>query len=315
MVKKTKAFRLAKAREYVLAFLSAAILLFLSSKIDPNEPIIRELLSKFAISLIIAILMHISLSLLNYLFVKHAAETRVALEAADLWQRFGIADMSADWNDLKAPTGAGLRLRDHLERLHRDGIWYIVTISPEGFTGEFFKEVILPAVRNGVKLRWAYVRLPSEEEGDAGKALRDWWNSQYTVALHSRQEETLDLARRNLSHNIGEIERIAQEETAKGTIQPNSIEVYESCVPTTYLALLATRKPRGSRSTRVVSKWLGRETPSIALVYPYVMFPLSPPAHHWGMVLTSPGKLYEQYAESIVRFFDEGQALGYLHRI
>ena len=297
MVKNTKAFRRAKFWFYVLVFLFAVILLFLSTKIDPSETIIRELLNKFAISLVIAILMQYPLSRLGYLFDKHAAETRVALEAADLWKRFGVGDMSADWKDLIAPTEAGQKLRDRLEGLSKDGIWYIVTINPEGLM-ELFKGVVLPAVKNGVKLRWAYVHLPREEEGGAGKTLRDWWITQYTAARHCKPKETLDLARRNLSNHIGEIERIAQEEIAKGTIQHDSIEVYKSHVPTTYLALLATRKSAG-----------------IVLVCPYVMFPLPPPAPQWGMVLENPGELYEQYEKSIVRFFNEGQAWGYLHRV
>jgi hypothetical protein len=104
-------------------------------------------------------------------------------------------------------------------------------------------------------------------------------------------------------------------EIAGNTIQPDSIEIYESLVPTTYLALLATRRQEDSRTVGAQIKKPRGEKHGIALVYPYVMLPLSPPASQWGMVLESPGKLYEQYATSIIRFFEEGQNRGYLRRI
>jgi hypothetical protein len=267
----TRASRTAKFGIYGAILLFAVILLFLSTKIDPNEPVVKELSTKLAIGLIIAILMNIPISHLNRLFDEHAAETRSASEAAALLQEFGVIDVVPNWNDFKAPTGVGQKFREHLEHLR--GVWYIVAINPEGLAGEFFKEVILSAVRDGAKLRWAYVRLPGKEEGDAGKTLRAWWSSQYTAARHSTEAEALNSAMSNLSHNLGEIKRIALEEIAGNTIQPDSSEIYESLVPTTYLALLATRRQEDSRTVGAQIKRVWLKTVGIwILTLPSVVF-------------------------------------------
>jgi hypothetical protein len=312
MPKDTDAFRLVKFGVYGASLVLALILGFLSTS-TPLDPRVQKLSEDFAIAIVISITGSVLLSFLRHLFDKHADETNTALQVINLWKKFGINEMAANWKDLMAPSGVGRGLLNELERFHKKKNWYIVTISPQGFMGQFFDETILPAIQRGVRIKWAYVHLPDKEEGDRGKTLCDWWDSQYSLASLSERNENLEFAKKNLANNLSEIKRRILEEVAKGTASPKSIELYESQIPTTYLGLLAIKKPRGELVP--TGKRLGEETLGIRLVYPYVIFPMPDSVARWGMVLVSPGELYKEYAASTLRFFNEGQTRKYLRRV
>jgi hypothetical protein len=308
MLKETRTFRLAKLCIYGAAFLLAIILVLFSTS-TPIHPTVQKLSEDLAIAIMISITGSLLFSFLHYLFEKHTEETNTALQAINMWKRFGINDMAANWMDLTTPTGVGQRLLIELERFNENDIWYIVTINPQGFMGQFFEEAILPAIKRGVRIRWAYVHLPDEEEGDGGKTLRDWWDSQYSLASLWMREESLMSAKNSLQNNLSEIKRRIREEVVKGTISENSIELYESQIPTTYLGLLAIRRPK---SEPVSAEIIGEGTSGIVLVHPYVMFPMPDRIPRWGMVLVSPGELYKEYAKSMLCFFKEGQTRKYV---
>ena len=69
-------------------------------------------------------------------------------------------------------------------------------------------------------------------------------------------EEMLMVVKKNQNGQLRELERLRSERAPQATIK-----VYESQIPTTFLALLAESN--------------NEKTPGVLLVYPYVMFPIS----------------------------------------
>jgi uncharacterized membrane protein (DUF485 family) len=311
MTQRTKAFHTMTLLYYVLAFILAAFIEFMSTRLAPTDPL-QQLLHDIAIAIVLAIVGVFITSATRRLFDSHATDINKTMEITSLWEKFGIAKMAAEWQDFKMSTGAGLEFRNLLKQFNQNATWHIITINPVGFTGEFFNSVILPALENGVKLKWAYVRLPSKDN-DNEKNLRDWFASQY-VAWTFDFEKNLSFAEINLSNNLNEIKVLVQQKIERGEIPPDNFEIYESRIPTTFLALLAVNNRDALDAGLSWNRWLRKDKQGIVLVDPYIMFPI-PHQHHWGMLLAGPGELYEQYATSIIRFFDVGQSEGYLYRV
>lgn len=219
------------------------------------------------------------------------------------WQKFGLVELSPNWRDLTQPTGLGLELHKQLGKLHDGSIYYIVSTSPEGFAIEssLFREVITPAIARGAKVKWAYVGVPSNEDV-AGTALRNWQTAMYGRRKPS-QMVLLSQLKSNIYRTLDYLRSIVQDQIRSGLIPEDAIELYESSIPTTHLALLAVERTPAANSK------------GVALINPYVMFPVEEKPAHWGMILQSPGALYKEYAETIERFFDEGVRHNFLRRV
>lgn len=310
MTQDTRAFRWVKIVYYGIALLVAGCIEFLSTRLAPTDPF-KDLLHDAAIATVLAVAGVFATSLTRRLLDSHAKEVGNRKKLTELWEQLGIENLVAEWKELLVPTGAGHNFRSQLREYFQDSVWYVVTINPQGFSGEFFDNVILPALQRGVRIKWSYVRLPHRNDAN-GRALRAWWASQYVCT--SDFEKSLDFAERNLANYVNQVTLHVQQKVEEGKIQLGSLEVYESIVPTTFLALLAVKHLHDVSGPATNSKeWVKRNN-GIVLVDPYIMFPVTG-QQHWGMLLASPGELYQQYASSIVRFFDVGVSAGYLCRI
>ncbi|GIK42267.1 MAG: hypothetical protein BroJett011_61000 [Chloroflexota bacterium] len=292
---KTKTFRTVEIIAYVALVVLAALVLFLSTRIPPEDPI-QSWLENIAIALFGAVLVKIIASIIFRIYQQHTNEVIQQISITTIWEKLGILEMAMNWGKFREESAKGKELRDCLGHLYQDSTWYIVTINPEGFFSDgFFENVIHPAMRNGVKIKWLYVQLP-EKNVSAGRTLRNWWAIQYAMA-EADVDEKLRYARTNLKNKLDELIREIQQISKTGVV-PN-VELYECNIPITFLALLATSDKKKS---------------GVALVHPYTIAP-STTDGQWGMILTEPGELYEQYKSSIIYLFDNGEAQGYLRRI
>lgn len=311
MPQNTRAFSVVKIIYFILGLIFAAFIYYISTNLQ-QDTFLRNLLRDAAYAIVIAEVGIFVTSLTRRLFDAHAAETNKVMEITQLWQKFGITNMAPKWQEFKSPTGIGLEFRSLLKKQFRENAtWYIVTINPEGFADDFFNSVILPALARGVRLKWAYVALPDKDDRDR-KVLRDLWASQY-VAWVSDVEQNLSFAKDNLSNSLNKIELLVEQEIESQHIPPDALEIYESQIPTTFLGFLAVKRVEDSHE-EIPTNNLLNDISGIALINPYTILPASP-KDHWGMLLKSPGKLYLQYATSIIDFFVVGQRRKYLHRI
>jgi len=294
---------------YTGAIILAVILELLSNRLPQSDPL-KDFFHDAAIAIPIAVAGLLVAALTRYILDSHGEEKSKLSKITYLWQELGLLNMAKDWREFREHTQIGLLFRDRLKKYDKDATWYIVTISPEAFVGEFFQTVIIPAIEQNVKVKWSYVRLPEVDEGETGKTLRDWATSKFSEWTPNI-EKLLEFAQNSLKNHIGEMTRIIEQRIELGTIDPKNFELYESSLPTMFLALIAiSDKPKATaRFMQLKSVEKG-----IALIYPYTMFPV-PDQDEWGMLLSSPGKLYEQYKESTIRFFSEGLTRGHLVKV
>lgn len=300
---------------YLLVGIIALAVLLITNSVKPSTKE-SELVRSIAFTVLLsATILPIVKETIDIFFRKHSNELLDTLNQTELMEKYGIIHLAKNWKHLARPIEDGSIYKKLAAEYLDDSNWYIITINPKGLMENFFHETLIEALKHGSSVKWAYLKLPQNNNPE-GQTLRDWWVSRYDSSMGDAEtyENKLTVTRESLEHHTGILKNSMQMYFSKGTIKPEKFSLYENSLPTTYLAVLAIRGIQEGRENQAIEDLQSSKKPGLALVHPYQMWPLSD-ENISGMILGNSGELYYQYATSILKFFYSQNNTQYLNKI
>lgn len=282
-----------------------AVLLFALAAMRPAGDVLAALYTAVGgVFLGIAVPPALSLPrLLRDVIDKDRQDQREAHEVSELARSttdLGFKLVSEDWESLAGSSGVGAQIRDRLASDRGPSTWYFLTLNPVGFfSKDWFSAAIIPAMRRGVKIRWAYIPI----DGACDESLRNFLDTQDPHPSEDRRKR-LDSAIESLEASVTNLKNSADNTISKLTadrvsLEPSSFQICASRIPHPFLAFVSVESDDNPLR-------------GYALVHPYQMYGGE---KRWGMYLEGPGEIFQQYAASVINHFKLGVARGYMQQV